>query len=196
MVFRDLWAGDKNTQTNRRLSKKVECMGGERAGTYLEEVKERSGTLAVFYTLFWVALTQMLALWSAAPLCFMRASGGTPFGMCESCESCYRSDCGSRTTRQLPRLASTTEENYVLKGDALLRFLFETYNPSNADSLSACLRGGGVERTACVSDSLTESSRCCAATWATSASQRERASLSIIVCWDVCDPAVQKVWVY
>lgn len=37
-------------------------MGGERVGTYLEEVKERSGTLAVFYTLFWVALTQMLAL--------------------------------------------------------------------------------------------------------------------------------------
>jgi len=50
------------------VSEKVECMGGERAGIYLEEAKETSGTLAIFYTLFWVAVMQMLAHELTVPL--------------------------------------------------------------------------------------------------------------------------------
>lgn len=42
--------GIKISRQNRKmLSEKVECMGGQRAGIYLEEGKETSGMLAIFY---------------------------------------------------------------------------------------------------------------------------------------------------
>lgn len=63
LVFGDTWLGDKIIMRNRKmLPEKGECMGEEGRGIYLEEAKETSGRLAIFYTLLWVVVTQMLAL--------------------------------------------------------------------------------------------------------------------------------------
>lgn len=72
---------------------------------------------------------------------------------------CYRSDSGSKRTKNMSRLASTTEHSHFLKWDALLRFYLIHVIKTTVIYSVSLLKNKGVERIPGVCSIMIKSSR-------------------------------------